>query len=382
MRQTEQKNIAMAIQIPHLNLPFLRSKETFAVDIGFSSVKIIQLKPSGSKYSLEKYALIPLSDMRPEMAPQERKNGIVALLAEYCAKEKIMSQNVVTSISGNQVIVRYVRFPKLTPEELSKTVQFEAEPYIPFDIRDVDLSFHILGDVVEEGQKKMDAILVAAKKEVAQGRLEILNELKLRTVCIDIDAFALSNAYEMDMDPSVSETALLINIGATTTTMSIVEKYVPRVVRDIYVAGNSFTKAVQKGLGCDLKNAEDLKMRYGLLVTAEEKEKTLAENKKEALQVSQALMPVAKEFLGEIQRSVDFYISQNTERGIGRILLCGGSANLKNLDKLLHQELKVPVEKFNPMKNIEGGDQIPDEVAMQYAVAVGLALRRENDLQK
>jgi len=372
----------MAIQIPQIKLPFIRRSETFAIDIGSHSVKVLRLLPSGSGYALAKWAVISLADVKPEIAPQERRSIVVARIAEYFAKEKIFAKDVVTSVSGNQVIVRYIRLPKLSREELNKTVQFEAEPYIPFDIRDVDLSFQILGDVIEEGHKKMEAILVAAKKEVTQARLDILNELNSRTVCIDIDAFALSNAYEIATDPSAKETVLIINMGSMITNMVIVENFVPRVVRDIFIAGTTFTKALQKNMVSDTKTVEDLKVRYGLLVTTEEKEKTLADNRKDALQVSSSLMPVARDFLGEVQRSIDFFISQNAERSIGRILFCGGSANLKNLDLLLRQELKLPVEKFNPLKNIVGGDQVPESVALQFAVAAGLALRRENDAQK
>jgi type IV pilus assembly protein PilM len=163
--------------------------------------------------------------------------------------------------------------------------------------------------------------------------------------------------------------------------MAIMENNTSRVVRDVFISGNTFTKAIQRNMGCDFKAAEDLKSRYNLLVTAEEKEKTLSENQKEALQVSSAITPVAKDLLAEIQRSIDFYISQNLERVVNRVLLCGGSAQIKNIDKFLHQELKVPVEIFNPFSHISG-NTVPDASAPQLAIAVGLAMRRENDIPK
>ncbi len=375
----------MVIKLPALKLPeipFLKPRDAFAIDLGTSSLKVLQLKQSGNKYSLVKWGNIPVADGAAELSPQERRSVTSARLGEFLAKEKFLLKNVIGSVSGNQVIVRYVRFPKLSREELAKTIQFEAEPYIPFDIREVDLSFHLLGDVVEEGQKKMETILVASKKEVVQSRLEVFDELGLRTVIIDIDAFALANAYEMATDPATDETAILVNIGAATTNIAIVENFAPRVVRDIFIAGNTFTKAIQRNLACDLKTAEELKARYSLLITAEEKEKTLAENQKEALQVSSALMPVVKDLLTEIHRSIDFYISQNPDRSITRILVSGGSANLKNLITFLGQELKLPAELFNPLKNVAGAETIPEEMASHLAIAAGLSIRRENDIPK
>ncbi|MFH1368255.1 MAG: type IV pilus assembly protein PilM [Elusimicrobiota bacterium] len=373
------------VKLPEIKLPplpFLKVKDSFAADLGSTAVKIVHLKPVGNKYSLTKWGILTFSDSGAELSPQDRKNLSAARLGEFLAKEKILTKNVVSSVSGNQVIVRYVKFPKLSREELSKTIQFEAEPYIPFDIKEVDLSFHILGEVTEEGQKKMETILVAAKKELMQSRLEILNDLNLRTIVFDLDAFALANAYEMNSDPAVNENVLMINIGSTVTNMAIIENQVLRVVRDVFISGSSFSKAIQRNMSCDAKAAEDFKTRYGLLVTIEEKEKTLAENQKEALQVSTAITPVARDLLTEVHRSIDFYVSQNPEKSINKVLLSGGTANLKNLDKYFSQELKMPVEIFNPLQNVEGGDTVPLNMACQLAIAVGLAARRENDVPK
>lgn len=375
----------MAIKIPQINIPGIpafKKRDAYAIDIGSSSIKILYLKQSGSSYSLLKWGHIPLNDAGTELSPQDRKNIAVTRIAEFIAREKLPTKNVISSVSGNQVIVRYVKFPKLSREELNKTIQFEAEPYIPFDIREVDLSFHILGDIVEDGQKKMDTILVAAKKEVIQSRLEILNDLNLRPVVIDLDVFALQNAFEINNPVASEDIVLMINIGASVTNMAIIEKQVSRVVRDVFISGNSFTKAIQRNLSCDMKTAEEMKAKFSILVTAEEKEKTLSENQKEALQVSSALTPVAKELLGEIQRSIDFFVSQNPEKTIQRIMLSGGSASLKNLDNYINNALKVPVEIFNPLKSIAGGEAIPENLAATFAVAAGLATRRESDMPK
>ncbi|HBU69174.1 MAG TPA: hypothetical protein DEE98_02200 [Elusimicrobia bacterium] len=375
----------MAISLPNIKLPeisFLKSKEAIAVDLGSSSIKVVQLKQTAGKYSLVKWGVIPISDGAAELSPQDKKSISAARLGEFLAREKILTKNIVGSVSGNQVIVRYVRFPKLSREELNKTIQFEAEPYIPFDIRDVNLGFHIIGEVVEEGQKKMETILVAAKKDVAQTRLDVFDELNLRPVVIDVDVFALQNAYELNCDPAVTETAVLVNIGASVTNLAIVENNIPKVVRDVFISGNSFTKAIQRNLACDMKTAEEMKYKHTLLVTAEEKEKTLSNNQKEAIQFSSAVVPVARDLLSEIHKSIDFYISQNPERTVNKIYITGGSSYLKNLNKYLELELKIPVEIFNPLKNIAGGENVPANLASFLSIAIGLAVRFENDVPK
>jgi type IV pilus assembly protein PilM len=375
--------MAFSIKLP--NLPFGKSKDLIAIDIGNASIKFLILKHSGGKFTLLKWGIVPVNEGEtPDLSPQDKRNAQLSRIGEFLAKEKITTKNVSTSISGHQVIVRYVKFPKLSYEELSKTILFEAEPYIPFDIKEVDISFHILADVVEDGQKKMETILVASKKEAVQGRLELFSGLSLRLVIVDADVFALANASEINSDPATSsETIMHLNVGSSITNIVIVDGGIPKVVRDIFIAGDTFTKGIQKNMGCDYNTAEELKKQHALLVTAEEKEKTLADNQKEALQVSQAITSVAKDMLAEIHRSIDFFASQNPEKSISKILLSGGTANLKNLDRYISQELKLNVEMFNPLKNINGGEIIPLEFATQLAVAVGLAARKENDnLQK
>jgi type IV pilus assembly protein PilM len=368
--------------LKQLQIPFLKPRDTFAVDIGTASVKVLYLKKSGAHYDLHAWGILPISDAGADLSPQDRKNYVVARLAEFIAKEKITTKNVIGSVSGNQVVVRYVKFLKRSREALLKTIHFEAEPYIPFDINEVDLGFHIIGDIVEDGQKKMDAILVAAKKEVGQSRLDIFSDLNLRPVIMDVDAFALVNAYEISVDPTIVETVLLVNIGSSVTNLALIEKHIPRVVRDIFIAGNTFTKSIQKSISCDTQAAEEMKTRYSMLVTAEEKERTLAENQKESIQVSTALTAVARELVQEIQKSIDFYAGQNPEKVVNRILLCGGTSSLKNLDNYLLQELKIPVSIFNPVASFAGGTAIKAEDAARLAVVVGLAIRHENDFLK
>lgn len=375
----------MAIELSALKLPGLplfKPRDAFAIDIGSSSVKILSLKKSGSKYSIQTWGILPLSDAGADLSPQDKKNIVAARIAEFIAREKITSKNVISSVAGSSVVIRYVKLPKRTQEALQKTIQFEAEPYIPFDINDVDLGFHILGDVVEDGQKKMETILVAAKKESAQSRMEVFAELGLRPVVIDVDGFALVNAYEAATAPAVVETALIVNIGASMTSMVLIENHVPRVVRDIFIAGSSFNKSIQKNMSCDIKTAEDMKMRYSMLVTAEDKQRTLAENQKEAIQVSAALTSVARDLFIEIQKSIDFYSGQNPEKVVNRVLLSGGGGLLKNLDAYLQQELKINVSYFNPLSAFGGAGAVSPEDAMRLAVASGLAIRRENDIFK
>lgn len=355
------------------------ASDLMGMDIGSYSVKVVHMRGSPGNWTLVRWSILPLpvEAVSQEIDPNEKKLAISTAIKNYLSIENITVKNVVISVSGSSVIVRYVKFPRIAKEELAKSIQFEAEPYIPFDIKEVTLGFYVLGEVTEEGQKKTDTVLVAAKKDLIQSKIDILRDAGLTPVIIDVDAFALESSYEINRDPQTSEMVLVANMGANVTNITILENGTSRVVRDIFIGGIGFTKAIQKSLQCDYSTAEALKKKYGILITAEDKEQALKNEERDALQISNILTPMARDLLAEIHRSIDFFYSQRGEQQvINKVLLSGGGSGLKNLDKYLSQELKMPVEFFNPFQKVNKTTEIPADQAHQMAIAVGLASRR------
>ncbi|MFH1283223.1 MAG: type IV pilus assembly protein PilM [bacterium] len=371
---------AKGFNLKNLNLSFLRAKELVGVDIGSSTIKFLFLKGSPGKYSVQKWGIETIgSNGSQEVSTESRKEEVIKTLKQIVKEHALANKKVATSISGNSVIVRYVKFPKLSPQDLKLSIQFEAEPYIPFDIRDVNISFHILNDVIDEGQKKMETVLVAAKSDFIYSKINILKSVGLKPSVVDVDSFALESAYECIHDSNLPETVLIVNIGASVTNMTIIENGISRVVRDVFISGNSITKVLQKNLQCSFQEAEDLKKKYGILVTVEDKDRALSEDNKESIQISNIMFPVLKDIISEVQRSLDFYLSQGSDKTINRILLCGGTSKLKNISNFFSQELKMPVEALNPFLRIRGADKIPSDIASSFVIALGLATRKSGD---
>ena len=356
----------------------LRAKETLGIDLGTTSLKIVQL--SGRRVVRWAYKPLDVKDTSPEVQASDRINALTSLLSEFLSENKRAPRTGAISVSGNSVIVRYVKLPKLTRSDLEKTIQFEAEPYIPFAIPEVNMSFHILGDIVEDGQAKMETVLVAAKKELIDQRLAALTASGIRPVVVDVDAFAMESAYGItQLGFGEPETVLLINIGANVTTMIIMENGLSKVVRDVFIAGNTINKSLQRIFDCSFEEAEKLKRKGQILVTPDEKEATLAQDDQDALQISNTVVTVMKDLVAEIQRSLDFFLSQNPERQVNRILLCGGSCAINGLDRYFSQELHMNVEVFDPFASLEG-DLPEPSLRPAFVVAAGLATRMERDL--
>lgn len=358
---------------------FLGPKDVVGIDVGSYAVKVVLFKLEAGAYQLKAWGHLPLG-AKADAGPDEKKSAVINALRAFFIEKGVKVKDVSTSLSGNAVIVRYVKFPRLTRAELMSTLATEAEPFIPFDINEVQLGFHILSEIVEDGQKKMETVLVAAKRDLVVQRLEIIQGAGLTPAIIDVDSFALENVHEKTRDPKEGPGATLyLNIGHLVTNLSIVENGVTRVVRDMFISGNTMTKAIMKAFQCDAAKAEELKHSRCVFVDPAEKEKALADGDRDGLGVSQAVGQVAKDLVAEVHRSVDFYLSQGPDRSIGRIMLTGGTARLKNLDKHLAQELKVPVSVLNPFSLSKGGEVVPEALAPAFGVAAGLALRHNGD---
>jgi len=245
----------------------LGSQDLLGIDIGSYSIKIIELKNKEEGGVLVSWGYMPC-DFQSDIAPEEKTLQIVNLIRAFLIEKGVKIRDAATSVSGNTVLVRYVKFPLLTPKEMSTALAAEAEPFIPFDINEVQLGFHILNtDVMEEGQRKMETVLVAAKRELIADRLDLLGGAGLSPMVIDVDSFALENVFEK-IEPEAADTrgTLILNIGHSVTNLSIVAAGVTQVVRDIFIAGNSLTKAVMKVKGTDYMAAEEAKRTYGIIL--------------------------------------------------------------------------------------------------------------------
>jgi type IV pilus assembly protein PilM len=354
-------------------------KDIIGIDIGSYAVKIVCLSEEKKVLKLKDWGYIPLA-IKADVPPEERKEIISQEIKAYVKKRNLQARYVAASISGNAVIVRYVKLPKLTRKELDLTIGVEAEPFIPFDIKDVNLTYSILNEAPEEGEPKIDTVLVAAKREAVQDKIDIIAGSGLDPLIIDVDSFALETLYEQNAPAGENNSVLLLNIGHKVTNLSIITQGVTRVVRDIFIAGGTLDKAIVKSLKTDSAGADTLKRSRPVLVSDEDKEAAIENFDREGIAVSKAASAVLKDLYTEVSRSIDFYLSQGVDHSISKILLSGGLANLGNISRFLASEFKVPVEVVNPLAFLgEVPKNMPKDVLPALAVAVGLALRKMKD---
>ena len=347
---------------------FKKKKEVIGIDIGSSSVKLVQLKAQKGAYRLLNAGIMPLP---PEAIVDNTlmdSASIVGAIRNLVASLGIKARDVACSISGNSVIIRKITLPTMTTEELEDQIVWEAEQYIPFDINDVNLDFQILSPDSTD-PTKMSVLLVASKKDLINDYVAVFNEAGLQLSVVDVASFTIQNAFEINHDVDPDDVVALINIGASVMNINIVKSGITLFTRDVQMGGNLYSEEIQKQMGLSSSEAESMK---------------LLANKAANKALLEVLDKVNETITQEIRRSLDFYNSTASEERITRIFLSGGCSKVYNLLEVINEKLGVPVEMINPFARITCNDKEFDpeylaEIAPLMAVTVGLAIRRVGD---
>jgi len=347
------------------------------LDIGSTSVKMIQLKEQRRRgqvvYALQSFGMKPLPPEAIVDGALMNSTAIVQATQELVSELRIKQKEVAIGVSGHSVIIKKISIPRMTQEELEESIQWEAEQYIPFDVKDVNIDTQILNPEANDATGQMDVLLVAAKKDMINDYTTVVSEAGLIPAVVDVDAFAVQNMFSSNYDVP-DRTIVLINAGASVVNINILSGGITVFTRDVTIGGNQFTEEIQKQLNVSFEEAEALKTGGG-------------HSESEAVvphEVERVMVTVAEQVAGEIQRSLDFYASTAADPHFSRVFLSGGTAKIPALFKTIETRVGVPVEIMNPFKAIEVDERKFDpafitEVAPMAAVAVGLALRRAGD---
>jgi type IV pilus assembly protein PilM len=351
------------------NNVFRRSKPIVGLDIGSSAVKAVELKPVGKSFKVAAFGSEPVpADAIVDGAILDANAVADAIRRVFERNKAFKAKDVCASLSGNAVIVKKITLPVMTETELSESIYWEAEQYIPFDIQDVNLDYQILDPGTgADSRGSMDVLLVAAKREKIGDYTSVIAQAGRTAVIVDVDAFALQNAYEVNYGLEPGRVVVLLNAGASAININILQGDQSVFTRDISMGGNAYTEAVQKELDLPLDAAEQLKK--GIAVDGATFE-----------EAQPVLRAVTENVLLEIQKTFDFFKATASSEQMDRIMLSGGASRVDGFREMLQERFNAPVEDFDPFRAV-GWDAKklpadPADVAATAAVAVGLALRK------
>ena len=350
---------------------FRRTKSLVGLDIGSSAVKAIELKPVGKGFRVGAIGVEPVPPDSIVDGAIIDSGAVADAVRRLFSNKQFKAKDVAASLSGNSVIVKKITLPTMSEQELSESIYWEAEQYIPFDIQDVNLDYEIIdAGTGADSQGTMDVLLVAAKKDKIADYTNVITTAGRTPVIVDVDAFALQNAYEANYGFEPTSVVVLLNAGASAININILAGSQSVFTRDVSMGGNAFTEAVQKELNLPFDTAEELKKGQDVEgVTFDD--------------ARPVLKAMTDNVLLEVEKTFDFFKATASNDHIDRIVLSGGASRVEGFTEALRERFDTPVERFDPFRQVTFDVKklgvSPEEMAPLAAVAVGLALRRVGD---
>ena len=330
------------------------------LDVGTDAVKAVVLKKLRSGWSLVAATEVPMPDSGtsdPDAAADTIKQVFDTL--------RLRRARVATALAGQSAIVKRLSLPAMSDAELAEAIPWEAEQYIPFDLADVQIDYQVM-NAGDASRTTTDVLLVAAKRDKIEERTDVVMRSGRQPVVLDLEAFALVNAYEANHPERAEPLTVLVHCGRMSTIVCLLERGQLAFTRDIALGGQSHSEALMRDLNVDAVVAERLKFPSRPLlpgVTAD--------------QVKAVLRDVSSQLVSEISKTIDFYRATAPIEKVSRIVLSGGACAADSLSDLLGVEFDAPVEIFDPFRMIERrrGVEAGGVAGPSFAVAVGLAMR-------
>jgi len=347
-----------------------RSKGILGLDIGTSSIKIVELEETKKGYQLKNFGTSLLPKEPIVNGVLKNASALVNALTNLTANLKTRTKYVATAVSGHPVIIKKISVPTATEQELADSIQWEAEQYIPFDLEEVNIDFEIIGPN-EANPEQMNVLLVAAKKSLINEYEEVISEAGLETAIVDIDSFSLQNAYEVNYPDETAPVVALVDLGASVININVVKEGKSIFTRDVFMGGNKLSEEIQKQMAVSEEEAELLKVGGEMDNIDYERLDGI---------IHESVLELAV----EVQRSLDLQAASTTDEEVRKVYICGGTSRIPGIRELITERVGVPVETLNPFRRVEFSESHFDpeyikDVGPIAAVSLGLALRKLGD---
>lgn len=349
---------------------FFGNKQVIGLDIGSSSVKMVELKPVGRGLKMTNFGMTPipegLVDGGEIVDPSVLAQHIGALHKELGLKNK----SVCVGMFGGAVIVKKISIPRIDPKLIGEQIQWEAEQYIPFDLSDVNLDYHLLSGGGKNSET-MDILLVAAKHDYIIRYFEAIESAGLKCSLIDVAGFAIANCFEMNYGVRRNQSIALINIGSGVTNLVIVDNGDVVFCRDIPIGGNVYNMEIARELGVSPQEAEELKIGFS----------RSHENPKELEDVIRSTNAMVCE---EINDSFTFYEQSKSGSTASEIFLSGGSMQIPGLISAISEATGLNTQPFNPLQSVtynkkSFSPEFVQEISPFLPCVLGLGTRKVGD---
>lgn len=352
-------------------LGFFKKKANtlLGIDISSTSVKLIELSRSGSRYKVETYAVEPL----PVNAMVEKNiaelDMVGQVISRLVTKARTNTKHAAVAVAGSAVITKTIEMDAgLTDEELETQLKIEADQYIPYPLEEVAIDFEVQG-VTERSSERVNVLLAACRKENVEVREAALALAGLTAKVVEVEAYALERAFgllteQLDLDSDDEElTVAVVDIGATMMTLSVLNNGQIIYTREQMFGGKQLTEEIQRRYGLSAEEAGLAKKQGGLPDDYE----------------SEVLNPFKEAVVQQVSRSLQFFFAAGQYSSVDSIVLAGGTSSIAGLDQLIQEKIGTPTLVANPFVNMTLSSKVSAGAlasdAPSLMIACGLAMR-------
>ncbi|MDD5319121.1 MAG: pilus assembly protein PilM [Methylococcales bacterium] len=344
-----------------------KQNAVLSIDISTAAVKLLELSKVGARYRVESYAVAPL----PQDAVIAKNFANVNVIAEAIKvalkRSESKLKQATVAVAGSAVMTKIITMPaSLSDDEMEEQIMVEADQYVPYSLDEINFDFEVQRRN-EQNPEMVDVLLAASRKENVDDRVEALLKAGLKTRIVDVEAFAMENAFSLlsdqFADSMAGQTVAIADIGATMSTLNVVHDSRIIYTREQVFGGKQLTEEIQRRYGLSYEEA-GLAKRHG----------GLPDN-----YIVDVLEPFKKAIVQQIQRSLQFFASSSADRIIDSVILAGGCASVLGIEKLVEQSLGLSVSTANPFVNMSLSNKVKPQLLSSDApammIACGLALR-------
>ena len=345
------------------------NKSIIGIDIGLSQIKVAEMKRSGGSYKLIGYAAVDLPEGCLIEDDIQKPEEITQAIEVAIDQLKTSAQNAVIGLFGPNTVARKLQIPGGTNEEIDDQVSWEAEQYLPFNIEESSIAFHVFGENEGGG---VDVLLAAARSDVMEMYKELVENSaqKLKVRIIDLSVVAVTNIFRHVLQDKIedpTQSFVFMDIGAQKTDFIIWKKNGIVFAKEVPIGGVIITEEIQRQMGVNYIEAEDLKIIGD-------------ENGNLPEEIVEIVEDILESFFAEIKKTIDFYITSSSDDGISECFVTGGGSLIPGAIEGLEANLELPVTLLSPFEKIDYDkkkftDEIINNISFRGCAAMGLAMR-------
>jgi type IV pilus assembly protein PilM len=336
--------------------------DSFALDIGTTAVRVVELSHSGHGWNLQHFGVTPIDIQLSESTAAADVRRLGEVITSVINSSGVHTKNVVIGVPSSKMFTTVVEMPNVPKNELNQTIKYQADNYVPMNADEAKIDWAVIGESPND-KSKIEVLLASVPNTFTEARLDLLEGLGLNVVAIEPDSLAIVRSLLPD---GVQDGRLIIDMGDFSTDLAVTLGDSPRLVRSIPIGFQTFVKAAQQNLGVEPQQAQQLMLKFGLQPGRLED------------QVVRAVNSSVEQFTNEVMKSIKFFQTKYPNIGVSGILVSGYSAVIPGFIDVLTQHTNIAGQMATPWQHVNVPVAEQEKLAplsSQFAVAVGLAER-------